>query len=84
MANRDDQPVRGLEPDHYRRSGLKDAVSHYLSPPNPLTSTAPQPFPNNLTMPEATKTALVEGWLATGDIGTVDEHGHLFIVDEKT
>lgn len=51
MANRDDQPFRGLEPDHYRRSGLKDAVSHYLSPPNPLTSTEPQPFPNNLTMP---------------------------------
>src|SRR5258708_21671233 len=51
MANRDDQPFRGLEPDHYRRSGLKDAVSHHLSPPNPLTSTAPQPFPNNLTMP---------------------------------
>ena len=25
MANRDDQPFRGLEPDHYRRSGLKDA-----------------------------------------------------------
>src|SRR6185436_13198743 len=53
MANRDDQPLRGLEPDHYRRSGLKDTVSHYLSPPNPLTSTAPQPFPNNLTMPES-------------------------------
>ena len=28
MANRDDQPLRGLEPDHYRRSGLKDTVSH--------------------------------------------------------
>ena len=51
MANRDDQPLRGLEPDHYRRSGLKDAVSHYLSPPSPLTSTAPQAFSNNLTMP---------------------------------
>jgi hypothetical protein len=25
-GNRDDQPFRGLEPDHYRRSGLKDAV----------------------------------------------------------
>ena len=24
MANRDDQPLRGLEPDHYRRGGLKD------------------------------------------------------------
>ena len=51
MANRDDQPLRGLEPDHYRRSGLKDAVSHHLSPAGPLTSTAPQAFPNNLTMP---------------------------------
>jgi len=36
MANEDDQPLRGLEPDHYRRSGLKDAVSHHLSPPSPL------------------------------------------------
>ena len=51
MANRDDQPLRGLEPDHYRRSGLKDAVSHHLSPAGPLTSIAPQAFPNNLTMP---------------------------------
>ena len=51
MANRDDQPLHGLEPDHYRRSVLKDAVSHHLSPPGPLTSTAPQAFPNNLTMP---------------------------------
>src|SRR6476646_5360323 len=31
---------------------LERHVSHYRSPPNPLTSTAPQPFPNNLTMPE--------------------------------
>ena len=31
MANRDDQPLLGLEPDHYRRSGLKDAVSHYFA-----------------------------------------------------
>ena len=51
MANRDDQPLRGLEQDHYRRSGLKDAVSHHLAALCPLTSTAPQPFPNNLTTP---------------------------------
>ena len=65
MANRDDQPFRGLEPDHYRRSGLKDAVSHYLSPPNPLTSTAPQPFPNNLTMPSRLNcSSYGRGWRA--------------------
>ena len=51
MANRDDQPLHGLDRDYYRRSGLKDAVSHYLLPASPLTSTAPQAFPNNLTMP---------------------------------
>ncbi len=51
MANRDDQPFRGLEPDHCRRSGLKDTVSHYVPPHSPLTSTEPQAFSNNLTMP---------------------------------
>jgi cytochrome P450 len=30
---------------------MKDTVSHYIPPPNPLTSTAPQAFSNNLTMP---------------------------------
>jgi len=42
MANRDDQPLRGLEPDHYRRSGMKDTVSHYVPPHSALTSTEPQ------------------------------------------
>jgi hypothetical protein len=30
---------------------MKDKVSEYLSPPSPLTSTAPQSFSNILTMP---------------------------------
>ena len=30
---------------------MKDTVSHYIPPQNPLTSTAPQAFSNNLTMP---------------------------------
>jgi len=30
---------------------MKDAVSHYVPPPSPLTSTAPQAFSDNLTMP---------------------------------
>src|SRR5215475_15041663 len=51
MANRDDRPLRGLGRDHSRRSGVKNAVSHYIPPPNTLTSTAPQSFSNNLTMP---------------------------------
>ena len=33
---------------------MKDTVSHYILRPDPLTSTAPQPLSNNLTMPRYT------------------------------
>ena len=51
MANPDDQPLCGLGSDHSRRSGMKDTISHYVPPYSPLTSTEPQAFSNNLTMP---------------------------------
>ncbi len=31
--------------------------------------------------PEATERVLVDGWLRTGDIGTVDDDGYLYLVD---
>lgn len=34
--------------------------------------------------PEATRRALREGWLATGDIGRLDAHGHLRVLDRRT
>ena len=42
----------------------------------------PQVMPGYLNNPQATASTIDdEGWLHTGDIGHVDEDGHLYIVD---
>lgn len=39
---------------------------------------SPAVFKGYLNKPEATRTAIQNGWLHTGDIGFIDERGHLF------
>jgi long-chain acyl-CoA synthetase len=40
-------------------------------------------FVGYLNNPEATDSTLIEGWLHSGDIGEIDEHGYYRIVDRK-
>jgi len=39
--------------------------------------------PGYRNMPEATEALFVDGWLASGDIGRLDEAGRLFVTDRK-
>lgn len=33
--------------------------------------------------PEATQAVMRDGWFATGDVGHIDEHGHIWLTDRK-
>ena len=49
-----------------------------------ILTRSPAVFAGYLKDPEATAAAVdAEGWLHTGDVGVIDEHGHLTITDRK-
>ncbi|GAB5379765.1 MAG: long-chain-fatty-acid--CoA ligase FadD [Aliiglaciecola sp.] len=51
--------------------------------PGEMYVKGPQVMKGYLNRPEATDEIIHDGWLATGDIATVDEQGYFYIVDRK-
>jgi long-chain acyl-CoA synthetase len=60
-----------------------DPVSLPAGEPGEVCIRGPQVMPGYKDRPEETAAVLVDGWLRTGDIGTLDEDGYLSIVDRK-
>lgn len=54
-----------------------------MGEPGELLVKGPQVMAGYLGRPEATAESIKDGWFATGDMGTVDEHGYFRIVDRK-
>lgn len=51
--------------------------------PGELAVAGPQVMAGYWARPEATTSAFVDGWLLTGDVGTVDEDGYFSLLERK-
>lgn len=48
-----------------------------------IVVSGPNVMKGYLGMPDATNTTIIDGWLYTGDMATMDEEGYIYIVDRK-
>ena len=64
---------------------LVDAEGHDVAPgaPGELLVRGPQVMLGYWQRPDETARVLKDGWLATGDVATIDEDGYISIVDRK-
>ena len=58
-------------------------IEYKLAPDGELMKKGPSIFKGYYKNPEATAKTIINGWLMTEDIATVDEDGHVSIVDRK-
>jgi long-chain acyl-CoA synthetase len=58
-------------------------IDYKLAPDGELMKKGPSIFMGYYKNPDATGKTIIDGWLVTGDIATVDEDGHVSIVDRK-
>ena len=65
--------------------GVVDAQDRFLPPnePGEIVTRGPQTMAGYWNRPEATAEAFRNGWLHTGDVGTMDEDGYFYILDRK-
>lgn len=54
-----------------------------IAPDGEIMFKGPSVFQGYFRDPQATQEAITDGWLYTGDVGKIDEDGHLIITDRK-
>ncbi len=80
-------PLLAVNPMHDRRIGsvglAAKGVEIRIEEDGEIIARGANIMPGYWKQKKATKEALIDGWLHTGDIGHIDEDGYLYITDRK-